>query len=155
MITSDFKCDKVINRRNAITKNAFEKRRKILANKQLNLNTKKRFLKCFVWSALLYGCESWTTNKAMQNKLEAMEMWCFRRISKMSWVKRVSSVDVLSRCNEERSLKRIIRQRLLKFIGHVIREESIKLYNELPSSLRQIDSFLIFKQNLKQFYMDN
>ena len=65
-------------------------------------------------------------HKAMQNKLEAMEMWCFRRILKISWVKRVSNVDVLARCNEERSLIRVIRQRQLKFIGHIVREESIE-----------------------------
>ena len=43
-------------------------------------------------------------NKAMQNKLEGVEMWCFRRMLKISLVKRVSNVDVLARCNEERSL---------------------------------------------------
>ena len=61
----------------------------------------------------------------MQKKLEAIKLWCFRWILKVSWVQRVRNVDVLARCNEERSLIRIKRQRQLNFDGHAIGEESI------------------------------
>ena len=65
---------------------------------------RKNFDKCYVWSVLLYGCETWTINGQDKKKLEAMEMWIWRRLLKISWTERKSNVDVLNQVGEKRIL---------------------------------------------------
>lgn len=63
---------------------AFVKMRKTLTTKNLLLDTRIRVLKCYyVWSVLLYGCETWTLKAGTMNKLEVFEMWCYRRMLKV------------------------------------------------------------------------
>ena len=58
------------------------------------MKTKKRILKCYVWSTLMYGCESWTISKAMQERLEAAEVWFLRRMLSISWLDRMMNEAV-------------------------------------------------------------
>ena len=64
LITSDCRCEKEIRRRIVLAKKAFTEKRSILTDKPLKIALRIRLLKCFVWSTLLYGCESWTINKS-------------------------------------------------------------------------------------------
>ena len=61
----------------------------------LTINTKIRLLRCFVFSILLYGVESWTLTEATTNKLETFEMWLYRIILSISWTAHVTNVEVL------------------------------------------------------------
>ena len=76
MITSDVRCDKEIKPRIAIAKKKFMEKKSVFTNSKISIETRKRFLKCYIWSVLLYGSESWTISAEMKKKLEAMEMWC-------------------------------------------------------------------------------
>ena len=60
--------------------------------------------RCYVWSTLLYGCETWTISVAMQTKLEAFETWLYRRMLKISWKDMVTNEEVYRRMNIEQSL---------------------------------------------------
>ena len=80
----------------------------------------------YVWSTLLYGCESWTINKAAQKKLEAMEMWMWRRMLRIAWTQRKTNVEVLSMAGTQRELIKNIRRRQLKFLGHIVRAEELE-----------------------------
>ena len=82
MKTCDFRCDKDIKRRVAVGKEKFIEK-KHFDELQISIETRKRFLKCYIWSILLYGSELWTISTEMKRKLEAIEMWCYRRIMKM------------------------------------------------------------------------
>ena len=86
------------------------------------MDTKYRILRTYVWSILLYGCESWTITNSITKKLEATEMWFFRRILKISWTEKKSNQEVLEMANKERSLMKTIRKRQMKFMGHVYRK---------------------------------
>ena len=74
LITSDCRCDSEIKRRIAMAKKSFVDKKNILTDKKLHMNLKLKFLKCYVLSTLLYGCESWTISETIKKKLEATEM---------------------------------------------------------------------------------
>jgi len=120
-ITNDGKCSTEIRQRIAMAKRAFTQKRQLLTNKKLNINMRKNFVKCYVWSVLLYGCETWTINGQDKKKLEAIEMWIWRRLLKISWTERKSNVDVLNQVGEKRILLNTIKERSGKMFGHLLR----------------------------------
>ena len=73
-VTSDGKPDKEIRHRIGMAKTAYRKIERVSASHSIKLATKLRLLKCYVWSVLLYGSESWTISRAMQERLQAVEM---------------------------------------------------------------------------------
>ena len=98
----------------------------LLTNNRIGIQTRIRAMKTYVWSTLTYGSEAWTLNKNMKNKINAAEMWFYRRMLKIPWTARVTNEEVLRRVNQERSLLRTIRKRQIEFLGHVIRREKIE-----------------------------
>ena len=88
MISQDARCGIEIKRRIILAKNAFSNIRNLLTNRKLSIKIRKRFLKCYVWSVLLYGCETWTMGKMEEQKVQAAEMWFYRRMLKVSWTQK-------------------------------------------------------------------
>ena len=125
-LTSDGRSDTEIKRRIGIAKKAFRGLGQVLKNKQISLNTKKRILKCYVWSTLMYGCESWNIIQAMQERLEAAEIWFFKRMLNISWMDRMTNEAILRKANTRRALMTMITTRQLRFLGHVNRKETIE-----------------------------
>ena len=125
-ITSDGKCTIEVNRRIATAKDTFKKLKSILTNRNIRIDTKLRVMKTYVWSILLYGCECWTLNKETERKLEAAEMWFLRRMMRISWTEKKSNESVLREANLERSLIKTIRERQLKFLGHICRHKGLE-----------------------------
>ena len=81
---------------------------------------------CHPWSSLLYGCEAWTLNAAMEKRLEAFEMWCWRRMLRVSWVERRTNESIFQEIGMRRELLITIRRRQLGFLGHVLRREGLE-----------------------------
>ena len=81
LVTSDCRCDREIRRRIVLAKKAFTEKKTILADKKLSIKLRLRLLKCYVWSTLLYGCESWTISSSCRKKLDTLEMWCYRKMN--------------------------------------------------------------------------
>ena len=80
---------------------------------------------CYINSVLMYCCESWTITEEIKRRIEAFEMWCYRRILKISWRDRITNVEVLRRVGEtETKIYRNICRRKLKFAGHVLKGSS-------------------------------
>ena len=126
LITSDARCTTEIKRRIGIAKTAFTKMKKMLTNGRISIETRKRAVKTYVWSTLLYGCEAWTVSKEMERRLEAMEMWCWRRMMRVSWTERRSNVNVLETIGGGRELLATVRKRQMAFLGHVIRADGLE-----------------------------
>jgi hypothetical protein len=82
-----------------MVKAAFNKKR-IRFTSTLNLEMRKKIGKCYVWSIALYGAETWTLRAVDQKQLESFEMWCCRRMEKISWTDHVRNEDVLLRVKE-------------------------------------------------------
>lgn len=126
VVTSDSKSEKDIKMRIGTAKAAFRKMEKVLCARTMKMATRLRLLKCYVWSVMLYGSESWTISKNMQARLEAAEMWCLRRMMKIPWMKKVSNQDVLRKAGTGRELLSTVMKRQSSFLGHVLRKEKME-----------------------------
>jgi hypothetical protein len=93
MITNDARCTREIKSRIAMAKAAFNKKKNLFTSK-LDLNLRKKLVKCYIWSISLYGAETWTLRKVDQMYLESFELWCWRRME-ISWTDRVRNEEVL------------------------------------------------------------
>lgn len=102
---------------------AFIKFKPMLCNRNLSFDLRYRMVKCYVWSILLYGMETWTLKVSSINKLEAFEMWTLRRMLSISWTDKVRNEDVLRRAGTERELFNLIKVRKVGYLGHVLRGE--------------------------------
>ncbi|KAI5634899.1 hypothetical protein NE865_12382 [Phthorimaea operculella] len=105
-----------------MAKNAFKKKKNLLTSK-ISKNVKKRLVKTYIWSIALYGSETWTMTQRDRERLEAFEMWCWRRMEKISWTEKRTNEEVLRRVDEKRALLRTIENRRGKMIGHLIRHD--------------------------------
>jgi hypothetical protein len=89
------------------------------------LKLRKKLVKCYVWSIALYGAETWTLRAVDQKHLESFEMWCRRRMEKISWTDHVRNEEVLLRDKEQRNILHEIRKRKANWIGHILRRNRL------------------------------
>ena len=123
-MTEDGRCVTEITCRIAQAKEAFSNRKELLT-KSLKKSTKIKIVKTLVWTTLLYGCETWTIRKEDIRKLEALEMWLWRRMEKISWKDKITNEEVLGRIGIGRQLMNILRNRKKSWIGHVLRGKGL------------------------------
>ena len=126
MLTSDGRCEKEIIRRIGMAKTSFNQMSPLLKDRTLSIPLKVRLLKCFIWSVLLYGCESWTLSAALTRNIEATEMWIYRRMIRVSYTAHETNISVLQRMGQERQLLRTIKERQTRFTGHIIRKGELE-----------------------------
>jgi len=86
----------------------------------LDLELRKKLVKCYVWSIALYGAETWTLRAMDQKHLESFEMWFWRRMEKISWTDHVRNEDVLLRVKEQRNILHEICKWKANWIGHIL-----------------------------------
>ena len=94
ILTNDGRCTSEIKSRIAIAKAAFSKKKTLFTNK-LDLNLRKKLIKCYIWNMAFYGAETWTLRAADQKYLESFEKWCWRRVEKISLTDHVRNEEVL------------------------------------------------------------
>src|SRR6218665_502739 len=82
-----------------------------------------------IWSVVLYGSETWSMRKEDIKRLEAFEMWIWRRMERISWMEHRANEEILKMVDEQRSLIGIIRSRQRNWLGHIMRGDSLKNYN--------------------------
>jgi hypothetical protein len=124
IITEDCRCHAEIKKRIAMGKEAFNKRGELMRGK-LKLELKKRMVKSLIWSVVLYGAETWTLAKEDIKRLEAFEIWIWRRILKIRWTEHKSNEEVLEEVQEKRTLMNTVRRMQTNWIGHVLRGNSL------------------------------
>ena len=118
------RCETEINCRIAQAKEAFGSRKELLT-KSLKKSTKIKIVKTLVWTTLLYGPETWTLRKEDIRKLEALEMWIWRRMEKISWTDKITNEEVLERVGIVRQLMSTLRMRKKSWVGHVLRGDGL------------------------------
>src|SRR5437899_9715171 len=128
-ITNGGKCDEEIKTRIAMAKETFYKLNNIFHNHNIRLSTKLNALNTYVYSILLYASEYWTISAAMAKKVEAAEMWFYRRILRISYKKHIANEEVLNRMATKRNLIITIRRRQMSFFGHVMRNKEIENFS--------------------------
>ena len=100
-------------------------KRKLFFTRTLDLNLRKKLVKCYIWSTAFYGAEIWTLRAADQKYLESFEMWCRRRMEKISWTDHMRNEKVLLRVNEQRNIQNEIRKRKANGIDHILRSNCL------------------------------
>ena len=126
LFTSDARCEKEIRKRIGIAKAAFTSMNKVLTSRNISIKVRLRVLKCYVWSTLLYGCETWTISGVMLKKLGAFETWLYRRMLKISWKDKVTNEEVYHRIKTKKALVQDIVRRQLSFLGHILRKDELE-----------------------------
>ena len=101
--------------------------RNLLCHRDISLKTRFRFIQCYVLPVLLYGHEGWTLTKVLERRLEAFEMWLYRRMLRISWTEKVSNAEVLIRMRKGVEVLYDIKRRKLEYFGHVIRNKKYRL----------------------------
>ena len=93
----------------------------ILKGRDITLPTKVRLVKAMVFSVVMYGCESWTVKKAEHRKMDAFELWCWRRLFRIPWTARRSSQSILKEISPGCSLEGLMLKLKLQYFGHLMR----------------------------------
>ena len=122
-ITEDARSDEDIRARVGMAKAAFWQNKELM-RRNIRFSTKMRILNCYVFSVLNYGCESWTWNMAMLKKVNAFEMWCYRRMLKISWKDKIKNEEILKRLKTDYHFVTDMWKRKMKYAGHVLRGSS-------------------------------
>ena len=125
LITEEIKTDIEIETRSNLAKSKFSEMSKLLSSKRLKLKTKLKILNCYVFSIFTYGSEAWTLSKVLEDKIEATEMWCLRKMSNIQWRDRVTNEEVLRRLGTSRTLLDKIKKRKCRYYGHIKRKNNI------------------------------
>ena len=120
MLTTDGKCTFEIKSRIVMAKAVIDKKRALFTS-TLNLKLRKKLVNCYICSTALYGAETWTLRAVDQKHLESFEMWCWRRIEKISWTDHVRNEEALLTVNEQRNILHEISKRKANWIGHILR----------------------------------
>ena len=97
----------------------------ILKSRDITLPTKVHLVRAMVFPVVMYGCESWTIKKAECQRIDAFELWCWRRLLRVPWTARRSNQSILNEISPEYSLKGLTLKRKLQYFGHLIRSDQI------------------------------
>ena len=127
LIYEDVRSEKYIKRRIMIAPTTFTNMRTLLSCRGINLNIRLRALKCYIWPTLFYGAETWTITKSLLSRLDAFEMWVYRRVLKISWAEKITNEEVLRRMGTGREIVRQFKTRKLQYLGHLVRHNSSQL----------------------------
>jgi hypothetical protein len=85
----------------------------------MDLELRKKLVKCYIWSIALYGAETWMLRAVYQKHLESFGMWCWRRMEKISLTDHMRN-EVLLRVKEQRNIIRVVSERKADWIGHIL-----------------------------------
>ena len=93
----------------------------ILKSRDITLPTKVHLVKAMVFPVVMYGCESWTVKKAERQRIDAFELWCWRRLLRVPWTARRSNQSILREISPGCSLEGLMLKLKLKYFGHLMR----------------------------------
>ena len=127
-ITKDCDCSHEIKRLFLFGRKVMTNLDSIFKSRDITLLTKVHLVKAMVFSVVMYGCKSWTIKKAEHRRIDAFELWCWRRFLRVSWAARRSNQSILKEISPEYSLERLMLKLKLQYFGHLMRrtDSSVK-----------------------------
>ena len=120
-ITAHGDCSHEIKRRLLLGRKVMANLDSILKNRDITLPTKVRLVKAIVFPVVMYGCESWTVKKAECRRIDAFELWCWRRLLRVPWTARRSNQFILKEISPGCSLEGLRLKLKLQYFGHLMR----------------------------------
>ena len=119
-ITADGDCSHEIKRCLLLGKKVMTNLDSILKSRDITLTTKVCLVKAMVFPVVMYGCESWTVRKAKHQKIDAFELWCWRRLLRVPWTARRSNQSILKEISPGCSLGGLMLRLKLQYFGHLM-----------------------------------
>ena len=119
-ITADGDCSHEIKRHLLLGRKAMTNLDSILKSRDISLPTKVHLVKDMAFPVVMYGCESWTIDKTECQRIDAFELWCWRRLLKIPWTARRSNQSILKEINPEHSLEGLMLKLKLQYFGHLM-----------------------------------
>ena len=119
-ITADGDCSCEIKRHLLLGRKVITNLDSILKSRDITLPTNVRLVKAMVFPVVMYGCESWTIKKAERRRIDAFELWCWRRLLTVPWTARRSNQSILKEISPECSLEGLMLKLRLQYFGHVM-----------------------------------
>ena len=118
-ITADGDCSHDVKRRLLLGRKVMTNLESILKSRDITLPTKVHLVKAMVFPVVMYGCESWTVKKAECQRIDAFELWCWRRHLRVPWTARRSNQSILKEISPGCSLVRLMVKLKLQYFGHL------------------------------------
>ena len=119
-ITTDGECSHEITRRLLLGRKVMTNLDSIFKSRDITLSTKVRLVKAVVFPVIMYGCESWTVKKAERQRIDAFELWCWRRLLRVSWTARRPNQSILKEISPGISLEGMMLKLKLQYFGHLM-----------------------------------
>ena len=119
-ITADSDCSHETKRHLLLRRKAMTNLDSILKSRRITLPTKFRIVKAMVFPVVMYGCESWTIKKAKHRRIDAFELWCWRRLLRVPWTARRLNQSILKEISPEYSLEGLMLKLKLQYSGHLM-----------------------------------
>ena len=119
-ITADGDCSHEIKRRLLLGRKFMTNLDSIFKSRDITLPTKVCLVKAMVFPVIMYGCESWTVKKAERQKIDAFELWCWRRLLRVPWTVRRSNQSILKEISPGCSLEGLMLKLKLQYFGHLM-----------------------------------
>ena len=119
-ITADGDCSHEIKRHLLLGRKAMTNLDSIFKSKDITLPTKVHLVKAMVFPVVTYGCESWTVKKAERQRIDAFELWCWRRLLRVPWSSRRSNQSVLKQISPRCYLEGMMLKLKLQYFGHLM-----------------------------------
>ena len=119
-ITADGDCSHKIKRILLLGSKVMSNLESILKSRDITLSTKVRLVNTMVFPVVMYGCESWTITKAEHRKIDAFELWCWRRLLRIPWTARRSDQSILEEISLGCSLEGLMLKLKLQYFGHLM-----------------------------------
>ena len=119
-ITADGDCSHEIKRRLLLERKVMTNLDSILKSRDITLPTKVRLVKAMVFPVVMYGCESWTIKKAESRRIDAFELWYWRRLLRVPWISRRSNQSILKEISPRCSLEGLMLKLELQYFGHLM-----------------------------------
>ena len=120
-ITADGDCSHKIKRCLLLGRKTMTNLDSILKSRNITLPTKVRLVKAMVFPLIMYGCESWTIKRAERRRIDAFELWCWRRLLRVSWIASRFNQSILKKISLEYSLEGLMLKLKLQYFDHVMR----------------------------------
>ena len=124
-ITADGDCSREIKRRLLLGRKAMINLGSILKSRDITLPTKVCLVKVMVFPVVMYGCDSWTIKKAERRRIDAFELWCWRRLLRVPWTARRSNQSILKDINPEYSLEGLMLKLKLQHFDYLMQRTDL------------------------------
>ena len=134
-ITADGDCSHKIKRHLLLGRKVMTNLDSILKTRNITLSTKVRLVKAMVFPIVIYGCESWPIKKAERQRIDAFELWCWRRPLRVPWTVRRSNQSILKEISPGCSLEGLMLKLKFQYFGHLLRRADLLEKTLIPGKI--------------------